>query len=431
MFTLFSNRNFTLLFLGRMVTNAGDSLYTVAAMWLVYQLGGSTFYTGLAGFLVMLPPVFQFLTGPLVDRWSLKKILVRTQLIQGILLSVITVMAFLDILTVTILLIVMPLLSLLNQFVYPAQSAALPAILESEKLVKGNSAFAFAYQGVDLVFNALAGILISVIGAALLFMIDSITFVIAAMLFLSLRMRPSADQVEQSQTDEVSQSVAAAGDGKKQSLHKAVRDYFHELKEGIRFVLGSIMVKIFGGSIIANFTLGATMAVLPAYADVRGGAEYYGFYLAASSGGLLIGALIASLFDKYPLGKLTIVLFFCGSLFWVGSIIVPWMSLSVVLLCIAWLPIGITNVIFVAAVQRIVPQRLLARTFAVMASVSVSVLPLGSLLAGSVAAVVGAKVMFALAGLGFLYLSIYYFSIQALRRLPAARELDQTLFSLS
>lgn len=37
------NRNFLLLFLGRIFTNIGDSLYYVAAMWLVYELSGNPF----------------------------------------------------------------------------------------------------------------------------------------------------------------------------------------------------------------------------------------------------------------------------------------------------------------------------------------------------------------------------------------------------
>lgn len=37
------NNNFLFLFLGRIVTNIGDSIYYVAAMWFVFSLGGSAF----------------------------------------------------------------------------------------------------------------------------------------------------------------------------------------------------------------------------------------------------------------------------------------------------------------------------------------------------------------------------------------------------
>jgi len=78
MWALFKNSNFTKLFFGRVVTNIGDSMYAVAAMWLVYELSSSAFYTGLAGFLTRIPQTFQFLAGPLIDRWSLRRTLVVT-----------------------------------------------------------------------------------------------------------------------------------------------------------------------------------------------------------------------------------------------------------------------------------------------------------------------------------------------------------------
>ena len=68
MWKLLKNSHFTKLFLGRIVSNIGDSMYAIAAMWLVYELSNSAFYTGLAGFLTRIPNVFQFLAGPLIDR---------------------------------------------------------------------------------------------------------------------------------------------------------------------------------------------------------------------------------------------------------------------------------------------------------------------------------------------------------------------------
>ncbi|HEY4391601.1 MAG TPA: MFS transporter, partial [Paenibacillus sp.] len=65
---IFKNRNFSVLFVGRILTNIGDNLYAVAAMWLVYNLGGSTLYTGLAGFLSILPRIIQLFSGPMIDR---------------------------------------------------------------------------------------------------------------------------------------------------------------------------------------------------------------------------------------------------------------------------------------------------------------------------------------------------------------------------
>lgn len=407
MLTLFKNQNFSKLFWGRVITNAGDSLYAVAAMWLVYELGGSTFLTGLAGFLVLFPQTLQFLAGPLVDRWSLRNTLVVTQIIQGTFVAIIPVAAFFDLLNVVFVLVVMPIIALLNQFVYPAQTAALPTILSKDELVKGNSAFSFAYQGVDLAFNALAGVLVAVVGATTLFIIDSITFALAAILFSLLKL-PARNK----------------DNSDNNKLNMALKRYKEDLVEGIHFVWNSILAKFFLGSIIANGAIGITLAVMPAYADLRGGPEFYGAYLAAISTGVLIGALTASFFSKMPLGKLGIISFGLGGLLWISSSITLNSYVSILLFGFAWIPVGVTNVIMVAAMQRMIPDRLLGRVFAVMGSISTIAMPIGSLLGGTIATALSSQVVIGSTGFGFIFVSMYWLFVSVLRQLPPTDKLD-------
>jgi len=409
MLVLFKNKSFTLLFLGRLITNSGDSLYYVAAMWLVYKLGGSSFYTGLAGFLTLFPSLLQFLAGPLVDRWPLKKTLVIPEIAQAIIVLIIPLLAFMDLLNVTAILIIMPILSLINQFVYPAQAVALPQLLKKEQLVKGNSAMAFAYQGIDMFFNAVAGIVIALIGAVSLLIVDSITFAIAAVLFTSLKLPKSEN--DQSNKEKL-------------SIKENIKVYTSDLKEGITFIFKSIFAKFFVVSIVANFTFGAAMAVLPAYADQRGGPEIYGALLAALSAGILIGALLASFFDRFPLGKLVIIVYIISAVFWFFSVAVHWNLASIILLGLATIPIGIINVIFSAVMQKIAPRHLLARISSVSASINMSAMPVGSLIGGFVATVTNSSIVFYSASFGILFISVYFLFNSTLRKLPNSDNLD-------
>ena len=68
---LLGNVGFRRLYAGHAVSEAGDELYFVAAMWLVYSLSGSTALTGVAGFLARAPGALGFLFGPLVAYWFL------------------------------------------------------------------------------------------------------------------------------------------------------------------------------------------------------------------------------------------------------------------------------------------------------------------------------------------------------------------------
>jgi MFS family permease len=281
--TVLRNRNFARLFAGRLVTNIGDSVYFVAAMWLVWELTRNEFFTGLAGFLVLAPSGLQFLFGPLVDRWDLRRVLVGTQLIQALLVLSIPVAAMTGHLSVWLVLAVMPALALLNQLVYPAQTAAIPRLVDQEELVAANSLFALAYQGVDAVFNALAGVLVVVVGAVALFTLDAVTFVLAAALFATLsvpraddadadldagsetlpetpiqgvRPTPDGGQVpDEPVSDHGGTVTPGPADAAVPDENGGVSGYSADLREGIMYLRGTFLIPTLLGSVVINFAL--------------------------------------------------------------------------------------------------------------------------------------------------------------------------------
>jgi MFS family permease len=396
---LFRNADFRRLFLGRVVTNAGDSLYSVAAMWLVYSLTGSTFFTGLAGFLTLGMQALQAFVGPLVDRWPLRRTLLLTQAAQGVLVLVIPAAHFLGVLTVWLVLTVMPLVSLLNQFVYPAGTAALPRIVDEEDLTAANSLFAMTYQGAELVFNALAGLLVVAVGAVALFAVDSLTFAVAVALFAGLRVPTATTEADRT-------------------------GYLTELREGFSFVRGSVVVWLFGASVVANGLLGATVAVLPAFAELRGGPELYGFLLAGLAAGTLAGTLVAGRFEAVPFGRLGVVGYTLSALAWVAALLAPSPAFTVALFALAFVPVGVTNVVAVTLFQRLVPDALLGRVMAVLGSAGTAVMPLGALIGGAAGEFYGPVAVMYAGGVGFLWIVAYILAVPALRRFPAATAVE-------
>ncbi|EJV71173.1 MFS transporter [Bacillus mycoides] len=413
---ILKNRNFLLLFLGRIFTNIGDSLYYVAAMWLVYELSGNPFYSGLAGFLTLLPSALQFLTGPFVDRWSIKNTLVITQVLQCILILIIPITHYFDLLTVQLLLIIMPIVAFIEQFAYPAQSKALPLLLNKTQLLKGNSLFSFAYQGIDLICTTLSGILVALLGAITLYVIDSFTFAITALLFISLKMPKQAEaNIDFPSEDNTSFSV---------------KQYFSELKEGFSIVFRSLMGVFLIGSVVANFSIGMTMAILPSFADSLGGVKLYGFFLAAISAGSLIGALFSSWVGKRNVGRVSIISFAAGAFFWFLSTVVPFQWLSIFLFGLAWIPIGATNILFATISQIVIPNQYLGRINSVMRSMGTIAMPFGSLIGGYTANVFSSQLIFALASIGILFISLVWLLHPKLRSLPKADEITADTFGV-
>ncbi|MFC5971408.1 MFS transporter [Halomarina salina] len=440
MSSLFRNANFARLFAGRVVTNAGDSLYYVASMWLVYDLTGSSFYTGLAGFLVLAPSAFQFLFGPLVDRVSLRRLLVGTQLTQAVVVLTVPLAFTLGYLNVWVVLAVMPILSLLNQPVYPAQSAALPRLVERDELVRANSLFALAYQGIDAGFNALGGVLVAVVGATALFVLDAATFVAAAALFAGLRVRAAGETSDSvggpEDAPDTAEPVAATDGGADETAERPdggeeptgagddPTSYVADLREGIAFLRGTVMGKVMLGSVVVNGTFGAALAVLPAYGDMLGGEIAYGLLTAGVGGGLFVGALAASRFEDYAFGWLNVVSFLVGAVLWAAAVTVGWFPGTVALLALALVPVGVTNVLFSALVQSLVPEAMLGRASAVMGSMSSAATPVGALLGGAAADAFGVTVVLYVTAAGLLGLAVYLASIRQFRRLPRISDVE-------
>ncbi len=406
---LIKNKNFLLLLVGRILTNIADSIYYIASMWLVYDLGGSAFYSGIAGFLTSLPWAFQFLTGPLVDRWKVKKILVVSQIAQAIILLIIPVLYHFDALTIQLVLVLMPLLSIIQQFVYPAQSKVLPFVVKKEQLVKANASFSIAYQGIDFIFNAISGVLVAIVGAIMLFTVNSIFFTVAAMLFALLKLPQSEHPTSESFT--------------KVSLSS----YWTELKEGFQIIFQSLMALFILGAMAMNFAIGGAMALLPALADNRGGPELYGYYLAAMSVGGLAGALLAPKLANVKLGSFYIISYIIAPIAWVACVSISSNIWSILLFTIVWIPVGASNVIVPSMIQSAVPTGLLGRVNSVSVSMSNMIMPLGSLISGYLALQMGTNTVMIILGALLFLEAVLWFCHPKLRNMPVVSQIDNNV----
>ncbi|UFU01320.1 MFS transporter [Radiobacillus kanasensis] len=413
--SLLKNKNFFVLFFGRIITNIGDSLYYVASMWLVHSIGNNPFYTGLAGFLILLPKALQFLVGPLVDKWKTKKVLVITQISQSILILVIPVAYYFDFLSIQLILIMMPIIAIIEEFAYPTQTKALPLIIKKTDLVKGNSLFAFAYQGVDIVFNALSGVIVAIFGAITIYFIDSVTFALAALFFSLIKLKENTAQ----------------NNYPRKNIKLSIVEYGRDLKEGIYLVFKSLLWVFLIGSFVANLAIGITMAILPDFSEELGGVEMYGILLTALSTGSLTGALLGPILGKYKVGKVSIICFTLGAVSWSLS---GWLSspiISTILFGLAWIPIGAVNVLFAGISQSIVPNRLLGRVNSVMYSFSIMAMPVGSLLGGYLCTIFDSALIFTCTGLGIAFIALTWFFQHNLRSLPMANDINAYTFKIT
>ena len=266
---MFKNKNFSLLLFGRLITNFGDSIYSIATLTLIYTLTKSTFYSGITLFLISFTAILQIFISPIINKFNVKRFLIISQLLQAIILLVITYLIYVNKLQITMLIIFIVCISFVNQIVYPIQLALLPKIVKQEDLVKANSLFSIAYQGSDALFNSIGGYIISIFGTIFAFIINSITFFINSTLFIFL-------------SDDLS---------KNENTNTIQENYFSKLSSGMKIWNTPLLKPLLIGIIIINFSTSSLLTVLPEYSETS---YFYGILLSASGLGILIGAFLSN-----------------------------------------------------------------------------------------------------------------------------------------
>lgn len=425
--SLFTNIPFRRLFSGRIISLVGDNLYLVAAMWLVYDLTNSTFFTGLAAFLGRVPTTLSFLTGPIVDSRNPRFILTVTELVQMTIVLLVPLAAVFGMLDIFVVLTVIPLVALSNQFSGPAQEAALPRIVDDNHLVKANSLFTLTRRGMEAGSKAVAGFLVSLVGAVAIFVLNAATFLIGAVAF-SLVNVPDLE------------TATHPSDQEYDTYRDRFDQYVKNLTEGISTITGSVVLYIVLGTAIANFLAGLSIAVLPAYAaslaEPSGsivqiaGPSTYGVLYAGVGFGLFVGAAISSGFEKLSFGAVSVLLFFWTGGAWVSGVLLHSLFITVTLYTLAWVPIGVYNILSISILQKGVPDELLGRVMATSSSVSGILTAGGVLLGGAAGEVFSSSWVMLLSGGGFFFFGLYWLLLPNARSIRPMTELENGVFRI-
>ncbi|PSP53447.1 MFS transporter [Halobacteriales archaeon QH_7_68_42] len=420
---LWRNRDFRRFFAGQFVTNAGDSLYGVAVLWLVFELSGSTALTGVANSLLLLPYLLQIVAGPVVDRLSVKRVLVGAQVGQGVVVLVFPLAAAAGFLRVELILATVPVLALLTLLTAPVPTTLVPRLVAEDQLSRANSALATISLGLDMVFDALGGAFIAVFGATALFVLDSATFAVATVLFAGMTV-PTVEGPAGTGDE-----TGASGETER-PVRSALREYADDLRDGIDVLRGTVFVEMLFTSAVFNFAVGVTLAILPAFGQLRGGPAVYGALLGALGIGRLVGSLAATRLEGVPYGRLKAGSYLAAACCWLGAVSAPSTGVTVGLFGLAWVAAGASAVLVQTVNQRVFSAGLLGRVAAIKGTASTATLPVGSLVGGVVADQVGVVTTMGLAALGFGFAGCYFAVRPRLRNLPAVADADPSDFGV-
>ena len=400
---MFKNKNFSILLFGRLITNFGDSIYSIATLTLIYTLTKSTFYSGITLFLISFTAILQIFVSPLISKFNVKRFLIISQLLQAIILLVITYLIYVNKLQITTLIVFIVCISFINQIVYPVQLALLPKIVKQEDLVKANSLFSIAYQGSDALFNSIGGFIITVFGTIYAFIINSITFFINSFIFIFLSNNLS------------------------KNTNTIQENYFSKLSSGIKIWNTPLLKPLLIGIIIINFSTSSLLTLLPEYSETS---YFYGILLSASGLGILIGAFLSNsqilknirlstLYTTFTLG----IALSWGALSIVNNNSITNKIINFSLFLFGWILIGILNTYSQTMIQCIISKDKLDVAMSTMIGLSIAFSPLGALLAGVLSIKYSIKTIIIITSLLIFSIFLFWLFNKNIRNLPSFSKL--------
>lgn len=397
MFRSLRHRNFRLFFMGQGLSLIGTWMQMTAVAWLVWRLGHNPFLLGLSGFAARIPTfALAPFAGVLVDRVNRRRLVLVMQILamlQALLLAGLMYSGQLAIWHVILLAL---LLGFINSVDMPARQSFLVQMLDRrEDLHNAIALNSSMVNGARLIGPSLAGFLIARSGEGFCFLLNGLSYlaVIASLLLMRLPPQPPP-------------------------RHRgAVRDH---LREGFHYAFGFMPIRALLLLLALVSLTGASYTqLLPIFAQqiLHGDARTQGFLLSAAAVGALAGALyLATRRTVRGLGRVIAVspVILGAGLMAMG--LSSRLGVTLALMPVIGLGLMVQTASTNTILQTIVDDDQRGRVMSFYSMAFMGMVPLGSLFAGTLAHLIGARATVIVGG-GCCIAGALWF----VRRLPELR----------
>jgi MFS family permease len=365
---LWSQGEFLKLWSGQSISQLGTQVTLLAIPTTAIAVLGATpaelgLMTGL-GFLCY--PVFGPFAGVWADRLPRRPILVVCDVVRFAALLSIPVVFVAGRLTMTQIYVVTVVTSAASTFFDVAYQAYLPVLVDRADLMEGNSKLETSRSAAVILGPAVAGALLQLVRAALVVLLDALSYLVSVATLLWIRAR----------------EAPRAGAGESPSFAR-------ELADGTRYLLAHDALRPIA-ICTTTLNLGSGMVIalrlVFAYRDLALSPGVVGAVFGIGSIGTLVGALSTARLSRRWSRRTVLVLSAAG--IGVGNLLVPLgrAGAAVAALLVYTFLTGTCSVMFnicqVVLTQQVVPDGLLGRVAATVRTVSWGAVGVGALLAG-------------------------------------------------
>lgn len=256
------NKNFILLLQGNAFSSIGDILYSVAIGYWVYEQTGSTALMGIMSSISMFVVMFVSpLSGSIIDRIERKGIIVGMDIIRGIIMLGVGILAYMNQLSIPIVLLAAFISSMCSVFFSPAVSTLMIDIIPHDDMVRGQSISQGISSFISLIDEAFSGALVALLGVPFIIVLNGICYLLSACTEMFIDVPKSKGQGDKIDTKGV----------------------WKDLKTGFNMMFEDRFMKLFLPVALISNLLGSGMysLMLPFILDKGFTLEMYGFLMAS------------------------------------------------------------------------------------------------------------------------------------------------------
>ena len=275
------NKDFILLLQGNAVSTIGDLMYSVAIGYWVYEQTGSSGLMGIMSAISMFVTMFLSpFSGSIVDKCNRKWVLVGMDVMQGVVMLGIGLLAYLDKLNIPGVLIAAFLAALGSVFYSPAANTLMIDIIPHDDMVRGQSIFSGSNALINMVGTAFSGVMVAFFGVPLIVIINGLSNLYSAVSELFIHVPRTVQQ------------------GAQVSAKSILRDS----KEAVRMIFSDKWLQLFVPCALLLNLLGAgpLTLVLPFCMEKGFTVDMYGYLMAIWTAASLICVLVLGVVKLNP-----------------------------------------------------------------------------------------------------------------------------------
>lgn len=362
-------------------------MQNVALSWFMYQLTGSAMALGLMG-LARILPVFAFalIAGHISDTRPRRRILAFANTILLIISSILTILAFFNLITPTIIYLIILANSTALTFASPASQAFLPALMPRQDYQNAISINSMGYKAAMVMGPALAGFLIARVGVPGVLALN--IFCIGFFLMNIIRVGRFP-----------------------QELSKSVNGKLHSIKAGLRFVKNS---RIIWSSMLLDFFasfFGSGMTLMPIFAAdiLKVGPEGLGLlYAAPSIGGMIAGLFFSSRKHVKKQGYVLIVSIIFYGISTIVFGISTYFNLSLIMMAIVGGADMVSSIIRSTLRQMVTPDHMRGRMVSINMMFYLGGPQLGEVESGIMATLIGTPYTVVIGGIATIIATVFF-----------------------